>query len=124
MALTEALIDGAGVRHTMAGLVPGVARMTPQLASLGYREATAVCDSPLAPAGTTLRGHEFHFSVWDLAEPPSPAWRVEGPYMPEPAAMGHADCGLLASYLHIPLAQRPALARRLADALRAACGAG
>ncbi|MGO9419684.1 cobyrinate a,c-diamide synthase [Roseiarcus sp.] len=124
MALTEALIDGAGVRHTMAGLVPGVARMTPNLAALGYREATAVCDSPLAPAGATLRGHEFHFSVWDIAEPPSPAWRVEGPYMPEPAAMGHAERGLLASYLHIPLAQRPALARRLAAALSAACGAG
>jgi len=120
MALTEALVDASGVRHPMAGLVPGVARMTPRLASLGYREATACADSPLAHEGETLRGHEFHFSVWEIAAPPSPAWRVEGPYMPEPAWMGHADRGLIASYLHVPLAQRPELARRLATAL---CGA-
>lgn len=124
MALTEALIDGAGARHPMAGLVPGVARMTPRLASLGYREATACSDSPLASIGETLRGHEFHFSVWETVTPPSPAWRIEGPYVPEPAWLGHADRGLIASYLHIPLAQRPKLARRLAAALRAACGGG
>ena len=123
MTLTEALIDGDGVRHPMAGLVPGNVRMTSSLAALGYREATACTDSPLAPAGERLRGHEFHFSVWDIVEPPSPAWRVEGPYMPEPAAMGHAERGLLASYLHIPLAQRPALASRLAAALVAAARA-
>ena len=120
MALTEALIDGAGVRHTMAGLIPGVARMTSKLAALGYRVAIAQTDSPLAPVGETLRGHEFHFSVWDIAEPPSPAWRIDGPYRREPAFTGHADRGLLASYLHVPLAQRPALAQRLAGALRAA----
>jgi cobyrinic acid a,c-diamide synthase len=124
MALTQALVDGAGVRHAMAGLVPGVARMTPRLAALGYREAEACTDSPLAPAGERLRGHEFHFSVWEIASPPSPAWRVEGPYMRGPASIGHADRGLVASYLHIPLAQRPALARRLAATLRAACSAG
>ena len=117
MALTEALVDGDGVRHAMAGLVPGVVRMTSSLAALGYREATAWTDSPLAPAGEAVRGHEFHFSVWDVAEPPSPAWRVDGPSMSEPAAMGHAERGLIASYLHIPLAQSPALARRLAAAL-------
>jgi cobyrinic acid a,c-diamide synthase len=120
MALTEALIDGDGVRHPMASLVPGVARMTSKLAALGYREATALSDSPLAPAGAILRGHEFHFSVWDIAEPPSPAWRVQGPYLREPMSMGHAERGLIASYLHIPLAQRPELAPRLAGTLRAA----
>ena len=124
MALTEALIDGAGVRHTMAGLVPGVARMTPRIAALGYREAEACTDSALAPVGERLRGHEFHFSIWEIASPPFPAWRVEGPYMSEPALIGHAEHGLIASYLHIPLAQRPGLARRLAATLRAACGAG
>ena len=103
----------------MAGLVPGVVRMTPSLAALGYREATACTDSPLTPLGAILRGHEFHFSVWEIASPPSPAWRVEGPYLSEPAYIGHAERGLVASYLHIPLAQRPALARRLAAALGA-----
>jgi cobyrinic acid a,c-diamide synthase len=28
--------------------------------TLGYRDAVAVADSPLAPAGTRAHGHEFH----------------------------------------------------------------
>ena len=30
--------------------------------TLGYREATLLADTPLGPQGTTLRGHEFHYS--------------------------------------------------------------
>ncbi|CAH2601111.1 Cobyrinate a,c-diamide synthase [Rhodovastum atsumiense] len=115
MVLTEALIDTDGVRHGMAGLIPGVTRMTTRLAALGYREATALCDTPLAACGEVLRGHEFHYSVWDRAEaPPAPAWRAVGTRAGMvPAMVGHADRGLVASYLHIPLAQRPDLAGRL-----------
>jgi cobyrinic acid a,c-diamide synthase len=121
MALTEALVDADGVRHLMAGLVPGDTRMTQRLAALGYRDATALADTPLADTGETLRGHEFHYSVWDrAAAPPAPAWRACGIRAgAAPMPVGHADKGLLASYLHIPLAQRPALADRLVARLRA-----
>jgi cobyrinic acid a,c-diamide synthase len=123
MVLTEALVDTDGVRHAMAGLVPGTTRMTTRLASLGYREATALQDTLLADAGETLRGHEFHYSVWDLGDAAStraPAFRLRGtrPSVAE-AAAGHAERGLLASYLHIHLGQRPALARRLVARLAA-----
>ncbi len=121
MALAEALVDGEGVRHRMAGLVPGSTRMTTGLAALGYREATALANSPLAAAGETLRGHEFHYSLWDrAAAPPAPAWRVRFARGGAVADIGHAERGLLASYLHIPLAQRPALAQRLVARLAAA----
>jgi cobyrinic acid a,c-diamide synthase len=122
MALTEALVDAGGARHPMAGLVPGETRMTPRLAALGYREATALADTPLAGEGETLRGHEFHYSTWDrAAAPPAPAWRACGTRAgASPMPAGHADNGLLASYLHIPLAQRPDLADRLVARLRAA----
>ena len=95
--------------------------MTQRLAALGYREATALADTPLAGAGETLRGHEFHYSVWDhAAAPPAPAWCACGTRAgASPMPVGHADKGLLASYLHIPLAQRPALADRLVARLRA-----
>ncbi|MFL5279520.1 MAG: cobyrinate a,c-diamide synthase [Rhodopila sp.] len=120
MALTGALVDADGVRHEMAGLVPGETRMTRRLAALGYREATALADSPLAGIGETLRGHEFHYSTWDCsAAPPTPAWRACGTRAgAAPMPVGHADKGLLASYLHIPLAQRPDLAHRLVARLR------
>jgi cobyrinic acid a,c-diamide synthase len=120
MVLTEALVDADGVRHRMAGLVPGIARMTAKLAGLGYRHATALRANLLADAGETLRGHEFHYSVWEAARP-CPAWHVRGNRSAIPEAdTGHAERGLLASYLHIHLGQRPSLAPRLVDRLRAA----
>jgi cobyrinic acid a,c-diamide synthase len=30
--------------------------------NLGYREATLLADCALGPAGTRLRGHEFHYA--------------------------------------------------------------
>jgi cobyrinic acid a,c-diamide synthase len=121
MALTEALVDGAGVRHRMAGLVPGTVRMTERLAALGYRRATALADTPLAGPGETLRGHEFHYSVWDCdGAPPSPAWVLRGARDGAPTIRaGHAERGLVASYLHLPLAQRPGVAVRLVARMRA-----
>jgi len=42
MVLTQRLIDCEGRGWPMAGLIPGVARMTNKLAALGYRHATAL----------------------------------------------------------------------------------
>ena len=108
-------MDCDGVRHRMAGLVPGVARMTARLASLGYREATALRDTLLADAGETLRGHEFRYSVWEAGDLPAtaPAWRLRGTRGGGETLAGHAERGLLASYLHVHFGQHPALARRL-----------
>ncbi|MFC7574086.1 hypothetical protein ACFQX8_17975 [Klenkia terrae] len=43
----------------MCGVLDAEAAMHPRLA-LGYRAAVALTDSVLAPAGTRVRGHEFH----------------------------------------------------------------
>ena len=78
-------------------------------------------DTLLADAGETLRGHEFHYSVWDLdgARPAAPAWRLRGARAGGAETLGgHAERGLLASYLHIHLGQRVALAGRLVRAMR------
>ncbi|HET6793005.1 MAG TPA: cobyrinate a,c-diamide synthase, partial [Acidimicrobiales bacterium] len=55
-------IDG----RPMAGVVPGRARMTDRL-TLGYRTATTATETPLGPAGVTIRGHEFHYSTVEPA---------------------------------------------------------
>jgi len=122
MMLTEALIDLDGRRWPMAGLVPGVTRMTPQIASLGYRQATALHDNLLVPTGTTLRGHEFHYSVWEkpAALPDRSAWSAHGTQANALAQpLGYVNGNLLASYLHIHLGQAPELARRLVGKLMA-----
>ena len=122
MVLTEALVDLEGRRWPMVGLVPGVTRMTDKLAALGYRHATALADNLLVPAGATLRGHEFHYSVWNAPDRAlaHAAWRLRGARADSPeTCAGYVERSLLASYLHLPFAQDPALAARLVARLSA-----
>ncbi len=80
--------------HPMAGVVPATATMTDRL-RLGYREATTTVDSPLGPAGTGLRGHEFHYSRVD---PGGDALQLRSRF-----ASGHegfATPSLIATFLH------------------------
>lgn len=112
----------------MCGVLPMRARMSPRLA-LGYRDAVALTDSVLGPAGTRVPGHEFHRTRVDLDEPPAagssrggaagPAWGWrdgEG----SPVADGWVQERTHASYLHVHWAGAP----RLAAAFLAAAGAG
>ncbi len=80
--------------HPMAGVVPAAASMTDRL-RLGYREATTTVDSPLGPAGTALRGHEFHYSRVD---PGGHAIELRSRFAT--GHDGHATPSLMATYLH------------------------
>jgi cobyrinic acid a,c-diamide synthase len=89
------------------GVVPAHARMTGKLA-LGYRDATALCDTPLLEAGTRVRAHEFHRTVSEPGHGHSPAWQLA-----DGTRSGWAGPGLLASYLHLHWAGIPGAAARL-----------
>jgi len=121
MVLTQGLIDCEGRRWPMAGLIPGVARMTDRLAALGYRHATALRPNLLTGGGDTLRGHEFRYSTWSCEEPLAEhdiAWRVRGTRVAAPADSAGFVCGnLLASYLHIHFGQRTGIASRFVEKL-------
>jgi cobyrinic acid a,c-diamide synthase len=90
----------------MCGVLDVATAMSPRLA-LGYRAAVAMADSVLAPAGTRVRGHEFHRTVALPAAGPDPAWQwsAQGPE-------GFVHRGVHASYLHLNWAGHPALATR------------
>lgn len=62
MYLMRSITDTHGTRHAMTGCLPADCRMDARLRALGYREAQALRASPFGPAGTVLRGHEFHYS--------------------------------------------------------------
>ena len=96
--------------HAMCGVLDARARMTDSL-SLGYREAEALADSPLAARGTALRGHEFHYSTLEPLAGPAPAWRLRarGGAREE----GWVRGGVHASYLHAHWASTPQVAARL-----------
>ncbi|MGW4384818.1 cobyrinate a,c-diamide synthase [Kitasatospora sp. NPDC004531] len=94
----------------MCGVLDATARMTSRL-TLGYREAVALADSPLAAAGSRVRGHEFHRTVTDPAAGPSPAWGWRTPAGPH--TEGHLHGSVHASYLHLHWTGAPALPSRL-----------
>lgn len=85
MALGEALVDAAGERHRMAGLLGLETSYEKRRLHLGYRRATLLEDMPGQRAGAALRGHEFHYSTI-LAQPDPPLARVadaDGNAVPE-----------------------------------------
>lgn len=98
----------------MAGLIDATAELTGALV-LGYRSALTTLPTPLGPALTELRGHEFHYSTTD---PAGAALELSGRHGRSTA--GFAGPALLASFLHVHLATAPALAEALvASAVRA-----
>ncbi|MCX8998064.1 cobyrinate a,c-diamide synthase [Rhizobiaceae bacterium BDR2-2] len=62
MALGESLTDAAGKTHRMAGLLSHRTSFAERKMNLGYRQARLVDSGVLGPAGTSIRGHEFHYA--------------------------------------------------------------
>lgn len=63
MYLSQAIVDFEGQSYPMVGLIPAKSQMEKKLQRVGYVTATALRDTLLAPKGTALKGHEFHFST-------------------------------------------------------------
>ncbi len=98
----------------MCGVLDVQATMTAKL-TLGYRQATAVHDSVLAPAGARIRGHEFHRTAVRPASGARAAWRFGSGELE-----GHVTGSGVASYLHTHWAGHPAAAARFAAACQSA----
>ncbi|WP_371347101.1 cobyrinate a,c-diamide synthase [Ancylobacter sp. IITR112] len=62
MVLGEAIEDAEGRSHPMLGLLGHATSFARRRLNLGYRRAVTLHASPLGPAGTRLRGHEFHYA--------------------------------------------------------------
>jgi cobyrinic acid a,c-diamide synthase len=63
MVLGRGLEDGESARHAMSGLLGHATSFAHRKLQLGYREARLLAESPLGPAGSVVRGHEFHYAV-------------------------------------------------------------
>jgi cobyrinic acid a,c-diamide synthase len=71
MTLGAGLIDAAGTRHAMLGLLGLETDFAQRRLHLGYRTATLLAPIPGHAAGRALRGHEFHYARV-VAQPDSP----------------------------------------------------
>jgi cobyrinic acid a,c-diamide synthase len=89
--------------RSMVGALPTSARLGARLV-LGYRQAGSTAASPIGPAGTTLRGHEFHYST---CTPGGDALRLTSRFAT--SFDGFATPTMLATYLHHHAGGDPAL---------------
>ena len=96
--------------HAMCGVLDIEAEMTGAL-SLGYREAVALTDSPLAVAGTRVRGHEFHRTQAVVPADAAAAWQWRG-RDGRTVSDGVVAGSVHASYLHLHWAGAPGTAER------------
>jgi cobyrinic acid a,c-diamide synthase len=71
MTLGAGLIDAAGTRHAMLGLLGLETDFAQRRLHLGYRTATLLAPIPGHAAGRVLRGHEFHYACV-VAQPDPP----------------------------------------------------
>ncbi len=116
MYLCEWLEDQQGQRYPQVGLIAGGTRMTDRLQQFGYAEATFLHDSLLGPEGTTVRGHRFHYSVYEPGgSPPDCAYQITRNRTGESHLEGFRHRNVLATYFHIHLGSQPRMATYFAD---------
>ncbi len=96
--------------HVLGGVIPTRGEMTRRL-TLGYRRAVVLADNPVAPKGTQLRGHEFHYST---CGPAGEALELSG--RQGTRLEGFATPSLLATYLHLHLGADVAVGERFVRA--------
>ncbi len=100
MYLCDRLVDFQGRSREMTGILPATAVMGDRL-TLGYRQATALQNTPLLLSGTTVWGHEFHRSHLTQSAP-KPLYQTRGlAKQNPPASEGWQLHQLHASYIHL-----------------------
>jgi cobyrinic acid a,c-diamide synthase len=116
MYLCEWLEDQQGQRYAQVGLISGGTRMTDRLQQFGYAEATFLHDTLLGPRGTTVRGHRFHYSVYEPGvSPHTCAYRITRHRTGESHLEGFQYHNVLATYFHLHLGSQPQMAGFFVD---------
>jgi cobyrinic acid a,c-diamide synthase len=100
MYLSQQIVDFDGQSWSMVGAIPTTAVMGSRL-TLGYRQATALQDSPLLSAGSVVWGHEFHRSHL-FKIPTNPLFQIRGYELRSPVTLeGWRSHHIHASYIHL-----------------------
>jgi cobyrinic acid a,c-diamide synthase len=101
MALGSGLMDAAGVSHRMAGLLGVETSFAKRRITLGYREARLAATCAMGPAGTALRGHEFHYATIALEGRDDPFAFVADAYGAAPSPQGSQRGRVTGSFFHV-----------------------
>lgn len=103
MYLTEGIVDAAEAFYPMAAIFPVRSHMQRSRTSLGYRQVTTRGHSYFGPAGTILRGHEFHYSNIDTM--PDHVKRVY--QVNNDTLEGYCYKNVLGGYMHLHFGYSP-----------------
>ncbi len=101
----------------MCGIFPFRSAMQSRFQALGYREIEISRDTVLGPAGTKVRGHEFHYSALeDLPEGIQKSYQVTCKKNIISSEGFIANGNTLGSYIHLHFASNPQIAVNFVDA--------
>ena len=102
MVLGDALVDGEGTSHRMAGLLPVVTSFAQRKRHLGYRRARLVQASAfLGAAGQSFATHEFHYTTLQSGAEGQSVFEIEDALGERLGTVGHTRGSVTGSYLHI-----------------------
>ncbi|ORJ60274.1 cobyrinate a,c-diamide synthase [Geothermobacter hydrogeniphilus] len=94
----------------LSGIFPARAKLLGKRKSLGYREVTFTADTPLGPAGTVARGHEFHYSALEMPVSVPRVYALRRKGGAASGSEGFSCKNVLASYVHLHFGGNPQLA--------------
>ena len=101
MVLGGRLVDGDGVSHRMADLLPVETSFESPRLNLGYREVALVGDGVFGGKGTRFRGHEFHFASVLAQSPATPLFRAFNAELEPLGDAGMQAGNVMGSFVHL-----------------------
>lgn len=101
IVMGQGLVDGAGKRHRMAGLLGLECSFAAPRRRLGYRNVTLATDGPLGPAGRNFRGHEFHYAAPTVAAAARPLMYATDAIGRDLGPLGECRGNLAGSFVHL-----------------------
>lgn len=119
MFLMKGILDLDGHAYPMVGIFPMWAQMEKRLNTLGYREITTQKSSILGPAGTKVRGHEFHYSkIRDADTISDSIYSISDRQSVPGHDEGFIEKNVLGSYVHLHWGSNPRVARNFVEYCR------
>ncbi len=106
----------------MVGVLPFGTSVTDRLVRFGYTEVSFTADCLLGRAGTTARGHSFHYSTIDGVPDVACAYRTRSTLSGMESTEGYVVGNVLASYIHLHFLSNPELGAHFVHAARQWCG--
>ncbi len=115
MYLTKSIVNFDGRSRSMAGVLDCETVMTKL--TLNYTDAVVIRDNLIAKTGSSIKGHEFHFSRLEgVAKDARFAYQMKRGSGIESGKDGWLEYSILAQYMHTHLAASPRYSSNLVEA--------